>query len=160
MIPLSPSRALWRRLLPCLFAFWVAAGPVVASDLLSDLAAGRPRKVVVYGTSLTASGPWVSQMQTWLTGMYPGTLTLINSGLSGKTSDEAVAQLQAKVLAHVPDTVFIEFAMNDAFLFSNETPQVSVAKSRQNLATVIDGILGVKTRAEIILQTTNSVWDS
>ncbi|MGV3531296.1 MAG: FAD-dependent oxidoreductase, partial [Chthoniobacteraceae bacterium] len=138
----------------------MSVAPALASDLLRDLAAGRPRKVVVYGTSLTASGPWVGQMQTWLTGMYPGTLTLINSGLSGKTSDEAVAQLQAKVLAHVPDTVFIEFAMNDAFLFSNETPQVSVAKSRQNVETMIDGILGVNPRAEIILQTTNSVWDS
>ena len=62
----------------------VAAAAAQASELVKDLAAGRPRKVVVYGTSLTAGGPWVTQMQTWLAANYSGTMTLVNSGLSGK----------------------------------------------------------------------------
>ena len=130
------------------------------SELLRELAAGRPRKVVVYGTSLTAGGPWVGQMQTWIAGNYTGPLTLVNSGLSGKNSAEGVAQLSVKVLAHNPDTVFIEFAVNDAFLYSDGTPQLSVAEARTNLLTMIDSIRGQNPRAEIILQTMNAVWDS
>ena len=131
-----------------------------ASELVRELAAGRPRKVVVYGTSLTAGGPWVGQMQTWLAGNYTGPMTLINSGLSGKNSAEGVAQLAAKVLAHNPDTVFIEFAVNDAFLYSDGTPQLSVAQARANWLSMIDSIRAQNPRAEIILQTMNSVWDS
>ena len=131
-----------------------------ASDLVRELAAGRPRKVVVYGTSLTAGGPWVGQMQTWLAGNYAGPMTLINSGLSGKNSAEGVAQLTTKVLAHNPDTVFIEFAVNDAFLYSDGTPQLSVAQAHANWLSMIDGIRAQNPRVEIILQTMNPAWDS
>jgi lysophospholipase L1-like esterase len=130
------------------------------SMLVTALAAGQPRKVVVYGTSLTANGAWVAQMTSWLSGKYPGLLTVINSGLSGKNSAEGVAQLQAKVLAHQPDAVFIEFAMNDAFLYSDGTPQLSVEQARANLNTMIDAILAQNPQAEIILQTMNTVWNS
>ncbi|HET6407905.1 MAG TPA: FAD-dependent oxidoreductase [Chthoniobacteraceae bacterium] len=131
-----------------------------ASELLRDLAAGRSRKVVVYGTSLTAGGPWVDQMKAWLSANYSGTMSLVNSGLSGKNSAEGVAQLSSKVLALHPDTVFLEFAVNDAFLYSDGTPQLSVADARANLIAMIDAILAQNPKAEIILQTMNSVWDS
>lgn len=131
-----------------------------ASELVRDLAAGRPRKVVVYGTSLTAGGPWVEQMRAWLSANYSGTMTLVNSGLSGKSSFEGVVQISSKVLAYNPDTVFIEFAMNDAFLYSDGTPQLSVADARANLITMIDAILGQNPKAEIILQTMNPAWNS
>jgi lysophospholipase L1-like esterase len=143
-----------------LLPFFAVSTVAQASELVRDLAAGRSRKVVVYGTSLTAGGPWVGQMQTWLAANYSGTMTLVNSGLSGKNSAEGVAQLSTKVLAHNPDTVFIEFAVNDAFLYSDGTPQLSVAEARANLITMIDAIAAQNPKAEIILQTMNSVWDS
>ncbi|WP_052573348.1 FAD-dependent oxidoreductase [Haloferula sp. BvORR071] len=130
------------------------------SALVAALASGSPRKVVVYGTSLTASGAWVGQMSSWLGAKYPGLLTVINSGLSGKNSAEGVAQLSTKVLAHHPDTVFIEFAMNDAFLYSDGTPSLSVSEARANLNTMIDAIKAQNPAAEIILQTMNTVWNS
>jgi lysophospholipase L1-like esterase len=99
-------------------------------------------------------------MQTWLAANYSGTMTLVNSGLSGKNSADGVAQLSTKVLAYNPDTVFIEFAVNDAFLYSDGTPQLSVAEARANLITMIGAILAQNPKAEIILQTMNSVWDS
>jgi lysophospholipase L1-like esterase len=131
-----------------------------ASDLVRDLAAGRARKVVVYGTSLTASGPWVGQMQAWLAANYSGQMTLVNSGLSGRSSVDGVAQLPAKVLAYNPDTVFIEFAINDAFLYSDGTPQISVAQARANWLTMIDALRAQNPRVEIILQTMNPVWNN
>jgi lysophospholipase L1-like esterase len=130
------------------------------SSLVTALAAGQACKVVVYGTSLTANGAWVGGLSSWLSAKYPGLLTVINSGLSGKNSAEGVAQLNTKVLAHNPDTVFIEFAMNDAFLYSDGTPRLSVAEARANLLGMIDSIQAHNPAAEIILQTMNTVWDS
>lgn len=130
------------------------------SALVSALAAGQSRKVVVYGTSLTAGGAWVGEMDSWLSARYPGLLTVVNSGMSGKNSAEGVAQLASRVLAHHPDTVFIEFAMNDAFLYSDGTPQLSVPQARTNLLGMIDSIKAQNPAAEIILQTMNTVWNS
>ncbi len=130
------------------------------SPLVQSLAAGQPRKIVVYGTSLTAGGAWVGDMRNWLGATWPGTVTVINSGLSGKNSAEGVAQLETKVLAHNPDTVFIEFAMNDAFLYSDGTPQLSVAQARANLIAMIEALRARNSEVEIILQTMNTVWDS
>jgi lysophospholipase L1-like esterase len=130
------------------------------SDLVTSLAAGLNRKIVVYGTSLTAGGAWVGQMNTWLSAKYPGKITLINSGLSGKNSATGLSQLATKVLAQNPDIVFIEFAMNDAFLYSDGTPQLSVAQAQANLIAMIDAIQAQNPDVEIILQTMNSVWNS
>ncbi len=128
--------------------------------LIADLAAGSNRKIVVYGTSLTAGGAWVGQMNTWLSAKYPGKITIINSGLSGKNSATGLAQLSGSVLAHNPDVVFIEFAMNDAFLYSDGTPQLSVAQAQANLIAMIEAIQAQNPTAEIILQTMNTVWNS
>lgn len=140
--------------------FYRLALDTAPSGLVTALAAGTPRKVVVYGTSLTAGGAWVGQMSSWLSAKYPGLLTIINSGLSGKNSAEGLAQLNSKVLAHHPDTVFIEFAMNDAFLYNDGTPNLSVAQARANLIAIIDAIRAQNPGAEIILQTMNTVWNS
>ncbi|WP_205760949.1 FAD-dependent oxidoreductase [Luteolibacter luteus] len=140
--------------------FFRVALDAKASSLVTALATGQARKVVVYGTSLTASGAWVGGMDSWLSTKYPGLLTVVNSGLSGKNSAEGVAQLSTKVLAHHPDTVFIEFAMNDAFLYSDGTPSLSVAQALTNLLSMIDSIQAQNPAVEIILQTMNTVWNS
>jgi len=130
------------------------------ATFVSALAGGQPRTIVVYGTSLTAGGAWVGQMNSWLSAKFPGLFTVVNSGLSGKNSAEGLAQLQTKVLNRNPDTVFIEFAMNDAFLYSDGTPQLSVSQAKGNLEAMINAILQRNPQAEIILQTMNTVWNS
>ncbi len=140
--------------------FFRVALQTEAANLVADLAAGQPRTIVVYGTSLTANGAWVGQMSGWLSAKYPGQISIINSGLSGKNSAEGLAQLQTKVLNHHPDTVFIEFAMNDAFLYSDGTPQLSVTQAKGNLEAMISAIQQQNPQVEIILQTMNTVWNS
>lgn len=130
------------------------------SALVSALTAGQQRTIVVYGTSLTANGAWVGQMDSWLSERFSGLFTVVNSGLSGKNSAEGLVQLQAKVLSRNPDTVFIEFAMNDAFLYSDGTPRLSVSQAKANLEAMIQAILQQNPRMEIILQTMNGVWNS
>ncbi|HSI07046.1 MAG TPA: GDSL-type esterase/lipase family protein [Rariglobus sp.] len=134
-----------------------------ASDLIRNLQAGHPQKIVVYGTSLTENGQWPNDLSAWLSGLHPGKVTLINSGLSGKASNTALANLQAKVIAHAPDVVIIEFAVNDAF--TAYTPAdldlgITPEKSQANLNRMIDAILKAKPGTEIILQTMNPAWDA
>lgn len=127
---------------------------------ITALAAGQHRTIVAYGTSLTANGAWVSKMNAWLSEKFPGQFTVINSGLSGKNSADGLAQLQEKVLNHNPDTVFIEFAMNDAFRYTDGTPQLSILQAKGNLEAIIQAIQQQNPQAEIILQTMNTVWNS
>jgi lysophospholipase L1-like esterase len=141
-------------------SFYRAAVLAPPANFVQKLASGQAQKVVVYGTSLTANGAWVGVMNTWLSGKFPGLLTVINSGLSGKSSVEGVAQLATKVLANNPDTVIIEFAVNDAFRYTDGTPQLTPAQAKANLNSMIDSIRTLNPAAEIILQTMNPAWDS
>ncbi len=156
----------WRPLAVAVLASVFGAGPAPAGPrpepaaFVSALEAGEPRTIVVYGTSLTANGGWVGQMRAWLAAQYPGAATVINSGLSGRNSAEGLARLEARVLDHEPDVVFIEFAMNDAFRYTDGTPRLDVPQARENLEAMIRAIRERNPDVEILLQTTNTVWDS
>ena len=126
-------------------------GIPVAAKFIQNLAADTPQKIVLYGTSLTANGAWVSQLQTAVQSSYPGLATWINSGGSGKASDWGLANLQTKVLDHTPDTVFIEFSMNDAAT----TLGISRAQAVANLDGMVDAIRTARPNCEIILQLMN-----
>ena len=119
------------------------------SRLAGHLAAGKAQVVVTYGTSLTAGGAWVGQLQDTLKAKYPGLATVINSGQGGMWSKWGVDNLDARVLKKKPDCVFIEFAINDAFL----KYATSVEAARTNLCTMIDRILQSKAETEIVLMT-------
>jgi lysophospholipase L1-like esterase len=121
------------------------------SRLVTNLEAGKTQTVVAYGTSLTAGGAWVGQLQKELNTHYPGKAKVINSGGSGKHSTWGLNNLEARVIEKKPDTVFIEFAINDAFL-KYETP---VKMARVNLETMLDRILKANPACEIILMVMN-----
>lgn len=121
------------------------------SRLVTNLAAGKPQVVVTYGTSLTAGGAWVGQLRKTLDQRFPKLATVINSGQGSSWSKWGIDNLDTRVIEKKPDTVFIEFAINDAFL----TYKTSVADARRNLETMIDRILEAKLDTEIILMTMN-----
>ena len=123
----------------------------MAAKFVQNLASGTAQKIVLYGTSLTAGGAWVSQLQTAVQGYYPGLSTWVNSGGSGKASDWGLANLQSNVIAHNPDAVFIEFSMNDAATTLNISRTQAVA----NLDAMVDAILAARPDCEIILQLMN-----
>ena len=130
---------------------------------LARLAAGQRTKIVAYGTSLTAGGAWVDGLESWLSAEYPGKVTVINSGMSGKDSIEGIAKLKPKVLDHNPDVVFIEFAMNDAGNYRDGSVKLPVEgdpSAKANLISMIDAIKAQNPDVEIILQTMNTIWDS
>lgn len=121
------------------------------SNLVSNLNAGKQQTLVVYGTSLTAGGAWVGQLQKALDERYPGQAKLINSGKGAMWSKWGVDNLDTRVIQKKPDTAVIEFAINDAFL----AYKTSVAEARNNLTNMIDRILASKPETEIILMTMN-----
>jgi lysophospholipase L1-like esterase len=131
------------------------------SQLIRNLQAGELQKVITYGTSLTRSA-WPDQLSAWLESEFPGQVQLINRGVPSMASQHVNPNLDAQVrldffvLSQNPDTVFLEFAINDALVGYNISPQ----QSRDNLNTIIDRILADGPDCEIILMTMNPAWDS
>jgi len=136
--------------LTLLIGFIVTLNAFGGSRLVSNLESGKKQTVVTFGTSLTAVGAWVDQLRAVLEQQYPGQITLINGAQGGANSDWGRGALDEKVLTHKPDTVFIEFSVNDAFALH----QTSVAHARGNLVNMIERILAANPETEIILITT------
>jgi len=122
-----------------------------------------PTKIVTYGTSLTAGGAWVTQIQTWLNDQFPGQCTLLNSGMGSMASNTGVKLLTPKVLDHKPDVLLIEFAVNDAYrAYDPNQPDfdISLEKSRDNLHAIIDQTLAISPHCKVFIQTMNPAWDA
>ncbi len=57
---------------------------------------------------------WAKMSTTWLAEQYPtATFNYVNAGISGTPSVLGNVRLERDVLAHDPDIVFVEFAVND-----------------------------------------------
>lgn len=123
--------------------------------LVARLSSGRSQRVGFYGTSLTAAGAWVPQLTAALAGRFPGLLTTFNGAESGMHSRWGVENLDGRVLAHRPDALFIEFAVNDACARFG----ISVGEARANLENMIDRVLGQNPACDVILQVMNPVID-
>ena len=104
--------------------------------LFRNLEAGEKQTVVAYGTSLTHAGAWTAMTREWFETNYPGQVTFINSGGSGRNSDWGVSNLQAKVLDHHADFVMVEFSFNDA----HTKFAMSAEHAWTNLSTIVQGI--------------------
>ena len=133
-----------------------------SADLLDDIRAGQARKIVIIGTSLSTTrfGNWPSLMEAWLKSEAPdpNDVTVVNLSVSSSSSDNANAatsgiqtQLPNAIAAN-PDTVFMEFSINDAY-----TPYgISQAQSEANFNTIINGLKAHNSNIEIIIQTMNN----
>lgn len=121
------------------------------SRLVTNAKSGKQQTVVVYGTSLTAGGAWVQQLQEVLDGRYPGKTKFINSGKAAMWSNWGKDNLDELVIGNKPGTVFIEFAINDAFL----NYKTSVAQAQSNLEDMVDRILQANPACEIVLMVMN-----
>ena len=119
--------------------------------LVRNLQAGKVQTLVTYGTSLTAGGAWVRQLQDALDRQYPGLAKVANSGAGAMWSKWGVDHLEERVLAKKPDAVLIEFAINDAFL----EYKTSTEEARKNLENMIDRILHARPQCQVILMTMN-----
>jgi len=134
----------------CIFSTTLCQA-VEKSRLAINLEAGKQQTVITYGTSLTASGAWVKQLQQALNSSYPGKAKVINSGKGAMWSKWGVDNLEKRVIEKKPDTIFIEFAINDAYL----PYKTSVKQAQSNLENMMDRILKANPKCEIILMVMN-----
>jgi lysophospholipase L1-like esterase len=141
------------------------ANPVLhaqPSKTITHLKSGRDQVIVTFGTSLTEKGAWVNLLQEWLDGEnFPGKATVLNKGLSGSTTKtHGIPNLARDVLSNQPDTVFIEFGMNDCIQRDDTPVSVPLDRFQANLRQIIQEIRAALPDAEIFLMTMNPARNS
>lgn len=124
---------------------------VSTAYFLTALEEGQSQRIVVYGTSLTANSAWPTELQSTLRAAYGRKLRVINSAGGGKDSRWGLENLSNRVIRQRPDTVFIEFAMNDAL----EDSRISVKESTGNLRKMIHTIRGELPYCDLIVMVMN-----
>ena len=84
------------------------------ANFFAKAKAGGKVTAAYFGGSITAANGWRPQTTAWLQQEYPkAQFVEVNAAIGGTGSDLGVYRLGHDVLAHRPDLVFIEFAVND-----------------------------------------------
>ena len=97
-------------LLPALWTVAISTG--VAAPLLPAFRDGET--VCFAGDSITHSGGYIKVLADYYRSRYPGRqIRLINCGVGGDCIPDLLARLDADVLAHRPDRLFVMLGMND-----------------------------------------------
>lgn len=131
----------------------VTAMTASAQDkVIKRLASGENQRIVVYGTSLSASKEgWAAMLKDSLNALYPGKAEVINSAQAAMWSSWGVENLRERVLEQRPDMVIIEFAMNDAYL----PYSTSVEAAKLNLEYMVFRIQELYPDCSIFIQVMN-----
>lgn len=100
---------------------------------------GAPVTLVALGDSLTSGWMVRKGYLEYFTEMieqaYPSArLTIINRGIPGDTADNGRVRVYSDVIAHKPDLVFIQFALNDAVM--GYSPQQFATNMRSILSAI------------------------
>jgi lysophospholipase L1-like esterase len=95
--------------------------------------------IIGFGDSLTegwmASKGYLDFLEEMIRGKYPrSNITIVNRGIPGDTATGGLQRLGYDVLDQNPDLVFVQFALNDAFLGYSE------GQYGQAIQAIIDGI--------------------
>ncbi|RYG57012.1 MAG: SGNH/GDSL hydrolase family protein, partial [Alphaproteobacteria bacterium] len=125
------------------------------SRFATQLLKGKPQSVVIFGTSL--SYHLAPILRSALHARFGSIASAVNSGMAGRASRTALVELDEKVIKHKPDTLLMEWAINDAHDYHHEPGAldqgISPAESRDNLDTLVTRVLAVLPSTEIILWT-------
>jgi len=83
-------------------------------NVITKLNDGREVRIAYFGGSITAANGWRPQTLEWFRRTWPqATVVEINAAIGGTGSDLGVYRFGQDVLAHDPDLIFVEFAVND-----------------------------------------------
>ena len=132
------------------------AAPSPGLSTLQRLESGGQVRIVCFGDSITGvyyhtggRRAWGELLGATLQQRYPNArIELINAGISGNTTADALKRMDADVLRHQPQLVVAMFGMND-------TARLSPEEFRANLGEIVR-----RTRSagsEVILLTPNAV---
>jgi acyl-CoA thioesterase I len=161
------------------FLVFAAISSPSQGAVLPRLERGESLTICAIGTSLTGDyydpesksskrSAWFPLMGQWLNTLYPHKVTLFNEGIGSAASKYTATykspgsgldvQLR-RALAHTPDVIFIEFAINDAY----EPYRISRQMSKDNLQAMIDQIdawaISHHKTVDIVIQTMNNTTE-
>ncbi len=156
----SNSRFLQVILLNCLYISIVVSSGFAAEanfpKTMARLQSSEPLKIVCFGDSVTgvyyhtgSRRAYTDMVGIAIKKLYPESqLTMINAGISGHTTVNALARIDRDVLKHTPTLVTVMFGLNDMTRVPLETYEA-------NLKTIIQKCR--KVGAEVLLCTPNNV---
>jgi lysophospholipase L1-like esterase len=132
------------------------AAPAQESRTKELLAAGKPVTVVCFGDSITGvyyhtggRRAYPDMLEIALQKAYPKALVnVVNAGVSGHTTVQALARLDSAVLKHKPQLVTVMFGMNDMV-------RVPLDDFKKNMIEIKDRCQ--KAGAEVLFCTQNNV---
>ncbi|MEO1996712.1 MAG: GDSL-type esterase/lipase family protein [Planctomycetaceae bacterium] len=135
-----------------------ASGQSPLIPVKSRMAAGLPTRIVCFGDSITGvyyhSGSqraWCDMLGIALRKAYPhARLEMVNAGISGHTTVQALARIEKDVLDRKPHLVVVKFGMNDV-------ARGPVGQFKTNLASIVRRCRAVKSA--VVLCTPNSVFE-
>ncbi|QDT33505.1 GDSL-type esterase/lipase family protein [Thalassoglobus polymorphus] len=134
-----------------------AIGPVV--ETRKKILSGEPVRVICFGDSVTgvyyhtgSRRAYTDMLGIALNRVSPeSNVEMINAGISGHTTVNALARIDRDVLSHKPDLVTVMFGLNDM-------TRVPLEEYQANLKEIVKKCRDVG--AEVVLATPNAVTDS
>lgn len=130
------------------------------SKTVKKLKSDKPTKIVCFGDSVTgvyyhtgSRRAYTDMLGIALEKTLPdANLNMINAGISGNTTANALSRIDRDVLKHQPDLVTVMFGLND---MSNGKRHVPLEQYQKNLKSIINKCRDVG--AEVLLCTPNAV---
>ena len=96
---------------------------------LPPLPAGRPVRILILGTSLTAGGSWTTALERQLAACHGGPVAVERLARPGASSAWGEGTLRDRLVAGpAPDLLVIEFSINDSSLWRGMTLGASRAR--------------------------------
>jgi len=111
------------------------------------------RRLVTFGTSLTALGGWQNALSLSLANAYGHHVEVETVAEAGRDSRWALANVD-RVIARSPDLVLIEFTVNDASILH----LISLRESEQNTVELVTRIQNALPGAIIFLMAMSPFW--
>lgn len=148
--------------LACKVLVCIALFATAAPAETKPLPAAKPLTIIAFGDSTTALRENIKQVYAQrLADELPKRglpAMLVNAGVGGNTTADAVARFDRDVIARHPDLVIVQFGLNDAAIdvWKNPhatTPRVRRDQYEKNLTALVQGLKQRKIRA--ILMTPN-----
>lgn len=136
-----------------------AAEPAAKPDSRPLLNFDKPVTIVCLGDSVTGvyyhTGGWGAypeMLEVALKRLHPkSTIKVINAGISGQTTENGLARLDADVLSKKPDLVTVSFCLNDV-------TRIPIDIYKKNLIETVNRCRAAK--AQVVLCTPNAVIDT
>lgn len=133
--------------------------PAQVTNTIAKLKRSEPTKIVCLGDSVTGvyyhtggQRAYTDMLGIALQKAVPNAkLTMVNAGISGHSTVNALERLERDVLKHEPDLVTVMFGLNDM-------TRVPIEQYRANLVTIIHRCWA--SGAEVLLCTPNNVIDT